>query len=375
LEKHGITEAEAQVTGRAKTPKSIYGKLLEKPGEQIKNLKDISGARVNINVNQPGYAQHYQVQEALQSELGEGYSLGKNYIKKPNPWGYTGRMHDFYAGRNVPVSEVQIGSADLSNFIDWEAKNASGQPRSMHDLTGYKGELYGTKIAPELEAQYPQLMRAIAENDAAGRTVAQNPELHGQIEGWKGAVQEGLPPRFGAMPAPEVSRWTQLKQFGGKGLGVLGVLGGGLQAWEGAKEIKHDKPVEGTADVAGGLTNAVAGGAMLAGRAALGAGLGGVAAGVDGLKDIYVGARDHDAEKAGLGGVKTAAGGMMLGGAATANPFLIGAGALTYGGALVYEHREALKKLASQGGHWLGTKASDAWAGAKNLGHHVADWF
>lgn len=363
-----------KVYGRAKSVESLYGKLLEKPGETIGNIKDISGTRADILVNRPGYAQHYQVQEAMQGGLGEGYELGKNYIKKPNPWGYTGRMHDFYKGQNVPVHEIQIGSSDLSQFIDWQAANATGQKRSIHDLTGYKGDLYGTKLSPTLEQQYPRLMREIAENDATGHTVAQNPELQAKVDGFKGQVQEGLPSEFLPKPEAPVSRWTQLKRLAGKGLGALGVLGGGLQAWAGAKELQGGKTAEGVADVSGGLANVASGGAMLLGRAALGTSLGGVAAGIDGVKDLYIGARDHNAEQAAVGGAKTTAGGMMLAGTATLNPVLAGAGALTYGGALVYEHRDAIKNLASRGAHWASDKAADAWDGAKRIGDTFAHW-
>ncbi len=370
LAERGISNVE--VCGRAKKADSLYGKLLEKPGETIGRIKDISGVRVNIHVNQTDYAQHYRVQEALQSGLGERYSLGKNYIEKPNPWGYTGRMHDFFKGKDVPVHEIQIGSSDLSAFIDWQAKNAAGQQRSIHDLTGYKGELYGTKLSPELEQHYPRLMSEIAQNDATGRTVAQNPELHTKVDEFKRQVQETLPVEFPPKPEARVSRGTQLKRLAGKGLGVLGVLGGGLQAWAGTMELKQGKTAEGLADVGGGLTNAASGGAMLLGEALLGSTLGGIAAGIDGFKDLYVGARDHNVETAAVGGVKTAAGGMMLAGAATLNPLLIGAGALTYGGALLYEHRKALKYLASHGMDWADDKVSHAWAGASRLGSQLA---
>ena len=364
-----------RISGRAKSRESLYGKLLEKPGETIGNIKDISGTRVDINVNQPEFAQHYKVQEALHTSLGEEYVLGKNYIEHPNPWGYTGRMHDFYKGTNVPTHEVQIGSGDLSDFIDWKATAAGGEARSVHDMTGYKGDLYGTKIAPELEAQYPQLMREIAANDGTGSTVAQNPELHTKISNFRGSIEEGLPTQFPKIPPAEVSKWTLLKRLAGRGLGGLGVIGGGLQAWQGAKELQHGETVAGLADVGGGLANAGAGGAMLLGRAAAGATLGGVAAGVDGVKDLYLGARDHRAEQAAVGGVKAAAGGLMLAGTATANPLLIGAGALTYGGALAYEHRDTLEKLARQGAHWAGHRAAGAWDGAIGLGHRLAGAF
>lgn len=364
-----------KVGGRAKSPASLYGKLLEKPGETIGNIKDISGTRVDIHANQPGFAQHYRVQEALQTGLGEEYSLGKNYIDHPNPWGYTGRLHDFYKGRNVPTHEVQIGSADLSEFIDWKVINAGGEARSVHDMTGYKGELYGTKIAPELEAEYPHLMRGIAANDGAGQSVAQNPELQTKISNFRAAVKEGLPPQFPKVSPAKLSQWTLLKRLAGRGLGGLGLIGGGMQAWQGASELQHGEAVAGIADVGGGLANVGAGGAMLLGRAALGATLGGVAASVDGVKDIYLGARDHHAAQAAVGGVKTAAGGMMLAGTATANPLLVGAGALTYGGALAYEHRDAIKKLANQGTHWALNKAAGAWEGAVCLGHRLAGAF
>lgn len=372
LDEAGI---QADVYGRAKTPSSMYGKLMETPGSTIGDIKDMSGARVDLKMQKPGFQQVYDARNAVQESMGDAYHAGKDYIAKPNKWGYTGRIHDGIAGQNVPNTELQYGSRDLSKFIDGKVTNASGQSRSIHDLTGYKGELYGAKVPENLQQQYPQLMKEIAENDAAGRTLQQNPELQAKVDGFKKSVTETLPDRFKAPPEPELARSTRLKNMAGKGMGVLGVAGGGLQAYNGVQQLREGKAVEGTADVAGGTANMVAGGALVAGRVALGTTVGGVAATIDGGKDIITGIRDGNVEKTAVGGVKTGAGVAMMAGVATANPVLIAGGAVAYGGAVVCENREAIGRAASSAANYVGNKASEAAGAIGNAGRAVAGWF
>lgn len=351
---------DAQVYGRAKTPSSMFGKLMETEGSRIGDIKDMSGARVDLKMNKPGFEQVYDARKAVQESMGDAYHAGKDYIAKPNKWGYTGRIHDGIAGKNVPNTELQFGSRDLSKFIDGKVTNASGQSRSVHDLTGYKGELYGAKVPENLQNQYPEIMKDIAENDRAGRTLQQNPELQAKVDGFKKNVTETLPDKFKAPPEPELPRSTKLKNMAGKGMGVLGMVGGGFQANHGMNELQEGKIVEGTADVAGGTANMMAGGALVAGRVALGTTIGGVAATIDGGKDIITGIRDGNVEKTAVGGVKTGAGVAMMAGVATANPVLIAGGAITYGGAVVYENRKAIGDAAVAGAHYVGDKASQA---------------
>lgn len=99
------------------------------------------------------------------------------------------------------------------------------------------------------------------------------------------------------------------------------------------------------------------------GRVALGTAASGVAATIDGGKDLVVSIRDGNTEKTVLGTIKTGAGAAMMTGVATANPPLIAGGAIDYGGAVVYESREAIGEAAS----YVGTKAYEgvSYAGGK----------
>ncbi|MEL6186349.1 MAG: hypothetical protein AAFU79_17125 [Myxococcota bacterium] len=136
--------------------------------------------------------------------------------------------------------------------------------------------------------------------------------------------------------------------------GVLGVVGGGLQAANGVSTLANggDK-VEGVADVGAGTVGVVSGAAMVGGRLALGTSTGGAVAIIDGAKDIYTDIRDGDAEKAVVGGVKSGAGAAMMAGVATANPVLIAGGAIAYGGAVIYENREAIANGAKAAYNWV----------------------
>lgn len=144
------------------------------------------------------------------------------------------------------------------------------------------------------------------------------------------------------------------------GGGVVGVAGGGLQVLHGADELAHGQVVDGGADVTAGTANVVAGGAMLAGATTLAAGAGGVGAVIDGGRDLIQGIRSGDTERTAVGGVKTAAGAMMIAGAATGNPVLAVGGALVYGGAVVYQNREAIGQAISSGAEAVGNFVSDA---------------
>ncbi len=147
-------------------------------------------------------------------------------------------------------------------------------------------------------------------------------------------------------------------------LGPLGVASGAYGVYNGVNQIADGKVLEGTLDTVGGAAGVVSGGAATAGAVlgasapvvlgALASGASGVAAAADGVKDIYQGVRDGNTEQAVNGGVKTVAGGLLIGGAATATPIAIGAGAVLYGGALIYENREAIGNAVSSAASAVG---------------------
>jgi len=381
MDQTGLT---AKVGGRAKTPSSFYGKLHEppKPGQPlptVKDIKDASGLRIDVTPTKPGGVEFDQARKAVSDHYGSRFHTKNDYIRNPNPpekGGYAGRIHDGISGENVANHELQIGSPDMGKgLIERKVTNAAGQSREIHDLTGYKGEVYGAKVSPELQQEYQALMGEVSKNSMAGKTLAQNPELKARVDAFAENVQMGLPTKFKELPSPNLTAATKLRNLAGKGMGVLGVAGGALQVYGGANEIRDGKTVEGSADIAGGTANVVAGGAMLAGRVALGTTAGGVAAVIDGGVGIYKGIRDHNVEEAAVGGVKTAAGAAMIAGVVTANPVLIVGGAVTYGAALVYENREAIKNAAVSTGKWIGNQAGNAAHALEGAGHKIAHFF
>ena len=240
----------------------------------------------------------------------------------------------------------------LSRFIDQKLVTSGGDAIKLHDATGYKGQIHGVKLPKHLEGQYTQLMGKITEANRSGKTVSQLPKLQAQLDDFNRQVQSGLPAKLQRAPAPALSRTAQAGKIAGKGLGALGVVGGGFQIAGGIDELKQGKNVEGGADVAAGTGSIVSGAALMTGRVALGTATGGAVAVVDGAKDLYVGIRDKNVEKAATGGVKTAAGGAMIAGVATANPILIAGGAIAYGGAVVYENRKAIANGAKKAWGW-----------------------
>lgn len=108
-----------------------------------------------------------------------------------------------------------------------------------------------------------------------------------------------------------------------------------------------------------GLIAAGAGASRFAGlsRAAAVAGtaakVSGVAGGVAGLAEggfqVYQGAKECDLGKVGRGALKSGAGGLMLAGVATANPFLLAAGGALYAGTALWENREAIGQGVKKG--------------------------
>lgn len=340
------------IYGRAKTPFSTFGKLREAPGTTVGSIKDLSGARMDINPNQPNFQQYYKAQDAAGDALGDAMKLKQDYIKKPNAWGYTGRIHHHVKGADGLTHELQIGSKDLSGYIDKKLTTAGGDKIKLHDATGYKGQLYGANVPKHLQGEYTALMKDITRANKAGNAVADVPELQARLSNFYKAAGDALPDNLAKPPPSELSRAAKIGGRVTKGLGALGVVGGGFQVAEGVGQIKDGDAIEGGANVTAGTGSMVAGGALIAGRVALGTTTGGAVAVVDGAKDIYVGIRDGNVEKAATGGVKTAAGGAMIAGVATANPILIAGGAIAYGGAVVYENRKAIANGAKKAWNW-----------------------
>jgi ppGpp synthetase/RelA/SpoT-type nucleotidyltranferase len=349
----GTPGIDGEVSGRAKTPFSTFGKLRETPGTTIGEIKDLSGLRVNLNPNQPDFQEYYKTQDAVQETLGDSLQLKKDYIKQPNPWGYTGRIHSILTEPGGLAHEIQVGSSDLSNFIDGKLTTTGGDHIALHDATGYKGQIYGAKVPDHLQNEYTQLMQRITDTNGAGQQVADVPELQREINQFNRAVEESLPAKLNKPPEPELSTKARVGNIAAKGFGVLGLAGGTLQTANGLNTLSNGgDSIEGSADVGAGSTAVVSSMALLGGRMTLGTATGGAAAIIDGAKDVYIGVRDGNVEKTAVGTIKAGSGTAMIAGIATANPILIAGGAVAYCGAAVYESRDTIASAAKGAWNW-----------------------
>jgi Domain of unknown function (DUF4157)/Region found in RelA / SpoT proteins len=108
LDAAGVKNVEIQF--REKSLHSLFGKLKETPGTRVQDIKDLSGLRVNItHVSEANFAQYEKIKAVIQREFGIHDNAVKDYNKKPNPWGYTGRIHMYDIGGAKIFSEIQSG--------------------------------------------------------------------------------------------------------------------------------------------------------------------------------------------------------------------------------------------------------------------------
>lgn len=352
--------AQAEVSGRTKTPFSTFGKLREdSPVDSnshtlLGDIKDLSGLRVDIAPANPDFADLYQAQERVKDVLGPDLVLKQDYIQQPNSWGYTGRIHSLLTEPGGLTHEVQVGTPDITRFIDGKLTTSGGDQITLHDVTGYKGDIYGTSVPEPLQDQYSQQLSRITETNRTGQSIADVPSVHDSINRYTEAVEATLPDRLNTPPAPELSTRARIGNNLGRGLGPIDIVTGGFQAANGAQAWSAGEDrVEAAVDVAAGTSSIVSGVAITTGRVALGTTTGGVVATLDGARDIYTGIRDGDVEQTVVGSVKAGAGTAMLAGVATANPVLIAGGAIAYGGAVVYESRAAIASAARSAWGWL----------------------
>lgn len=350
---------DAIVGGRAKTPFSTFGKLRESFDASVSNaptigdIKDLSGLRVDVTPSSPDFFDVYQAQTQVTDALGPDLQLKQDYISQPNSWGYTGRVHSNLPDANGLTHEVQVGARDISTFIDGKLKTTTGQQIPLHDVTGYKGQIYGVSIPGSLQDEYSQQLSQITETNRTGQSIADVPAVQTDVNRYLNAVEQSLPDSLNSPPAPTLSARARIGNVAGKGFGVLDIAGSGFQAANGIQTLRSGgDTVVGVADVSAGTTGVVSGVALLGGRVALGTATGGVVATIDGAKDIYIGVRDGNVEKTTVGVIKSGAGAAMLAGVATANPILIAGGAIAYGGAAIYESRDAIASAAGSAWNW-----------------------
>jgi len=350
------------VSGRAKTPESTFGKLREPfdpingGAPTIAQVTDLSGFRVSVSPTRPDFEDVYRAQAQLNDILGPELKLKQDYISQPNSWGYTGRVHSILTDKNGMKHEVQVGTRDLTDFIDSPLETVGGDRTSLHDVTGYKGKVYGIQLPDRLEANYSTQLSSITETNRSGKRIADVSAVQNDVNQYLDEVQDALPERLNAPPTPEVSTRAEIGNISARGLGVLDIAGSALQVNQGVQTLRSNgDTIKGVVDIGAGSTGVVSGVALATGRIAAGTATGGVVAVLDGTKDLYIGVSDNSAEKIATGMVKAGAGAAMLAGVASANPLLIAGGAVAYGGAAIYDSREAISSAA--GNVWSWTKS------------------
>ena len=348
-ERLGLAPDRFSIYGRTKSPVSLMGKLFETKGMPLSRVFDTSGMRWEMGRFSPNFSEAERLVRLMQGELGDSIMEIKNYNVKPNAWGYTGRIHLRVKDAAGLVHEIQLGPRDLSGFIDGNLRTAGGDSIQLHDVTGFKAKVYlGYDLPEALNTRYQGLIGEIAEANRGGQILDDLPALRSKIATFNADVEKVLPDRINKAPALP-STQSGFRAFAARGLGVLGVVGGGFQTYGGVQEIRSGEYFTGGLRTTSGLLETGSGVAIIGGRFALGTTLGGAGAVVDGGRDVYLGIRDGDLERGAIGGVKTLGGSLMLAGAATANPVLIVVGGLVYLGAVVYDNWDSIESGLS----WL----------------------
>jgi len=260
---------DSKTYGRAKGPGSIFAKMNQQD-LKIGGLDDLSATRIDVTVTKPGMVDVYGAQSQAAATVGDDLSLNKDFIKNPTRAGYSGRLHSNLTDASGLTHELQVGTKDLSAFIDKGLATKGGDTISVHDAL-YKSDVYGIPADKALKKDYANLMQDITKANKAGQEMADVADLNQRVTKFYSEVESILPEKLNTAPEPTLSSRAQLGNKLNKGFGALGVVGGGLQTYSGVSTLANggDK-VEGVADVVAGNAGIVSGGAMMVGRLGLG---------------------------------------------------------------------------------------------------------
>jgi hypothetical protein len=251
--------------------------------------------------------------ERLKAVLGNAQSVLENAEIRPGPVAFGDLVSDTKAAvRGLRAAQKEVAAAAKSAAI---AKAAASKASNA-------GEVAKT------ESQVAKASTATAKDAAAV------------------AKRAGKAAGKGAEEAAKLGN-------GAKVLAGVGVIGGALQGYEGVQELREGKIGVGSANLVGSAANVTSSVAALGGKTFLSGSTMAVGAGIDGGLDLYKGISEHRTDKCISGGVKSAAAATMGVGLATAQPEVVVAGAVVYGGAAIadvaYENREALGRGVDAG--------------------------
>lgn len=229
---------------------------------------------------------------------------------------FSKEARDIAKGSQAGVEGTQR-SRNLSSAL-WQAYD------NAEDVGGVKGKVVDTALTPI----------SLAGNVKGTKDAIENLKNGNTLEGVEGLAVSG----------------------GGAVADGLGLVDSGASAVQGVTKLASGSAnAANTASKAGTIITKAGNVAQVAGKAS--GVVGGAVAVVEGGFQVVKGVKEGDTEDVVVGGVKTAAGGMMLAGAMTGNPVLAAAGGLTYAGAAIYENREAIGKAAKAGAEFVGDTA------------------
>lgn len=195
----------AQVETSTKTPGSIFGKLSRKSGEgkdyPLGRMTDLSRGRINVESND--MREVAAIDHALRERFGlpahsdDSPNFMRDFMGAPDPKSGYARSHLVIRDEKGNAFELQIGTRDISRFID-----APVGATNVHDAI-YKGKDLGIATPPHLAAEYNRLLIDIGKANAQGRSISDDPALAQRIRKFQGEVLESLPEKLRKKTEPD----------------------------------------------------------------------------------------------------------------------------------------------------------------------------
>ncbi len=366
----------AEIYGRAKSPLSIFLKLLKNKDKfledgirrfyQLGDIFDFYAIRIDLDVLRPNFEDYYKIKQRVEALFPHFKIEVRDYLIADSDSGYRGRIHLIV--RDPQKSgfgfEIQIGSKDMTSICDMKVTNASGQTVSLHDAS-YKSKLYGIRFLKELRDREVALMRELTVWNGLGKKLSESLDLQRKLEEFRRMVEEALPSRFPKTPPLKLSDFNKLLRWMGKVPGPLSAIEGYVELNEGSSELFQIPSFSALNKVGIGALNFLSGAAIMTGQALAGSTYGGGAAILQGFQQALNGTWDQYI----FGTLKVTAGSLMTAGAMAVNPVALTTGGFIYGATVLYENRNAISNGLKHASDWVSDHTSNFWKSASELLH------
>jgi hypothetical protein len=235
--------------------------------------------------------------------------------------------------RHNPVNSAKVLSGDGSVALD---KLNAIRVHKIQDIANNSRPVDGWDITPQLRAEAKQILRHVKKNGKLPDKLPSWVDERGPLISKSGRIAEETASGIGKA---------------GKALMGVGLVGSGVQGYEGLQELKQGQTDKASLDIASSVANATSAGAALAGKVVLSGGAMAIGAGIDGGVDLYDGIKNSKPEKTISGTVKSGAAVAMGVGVATGQPEVVVPAVIVYGGAVVtdvaYENREVICEICA----------------------------